>query len=119
MRIKNPLFVVKDMKKSKFFYRHVLGLRTVVDLGAHVVLTGGLALQTEESFVEFTQHAVTYRGNDKEIYFEEDNFSEFLKKLDSIESIEYVCPFSRAAKTKIPKVENNIICTNNFIPIFN
>ena len=92
MRIKNPLFVVKDMKKSKFFYRHVLGLRTVMDFGANAVLTGGLALQTEESFVEFTQHAVTYRGNDKEIYFEEDNFDEFLKKLDSIESIEYVHP---------------------------
>lgn len=92
MKIRNPLFVVRDMEKSKYFYRHVLGLRTTVDLGAHVVLTGGLALQSEESWLQFTQRVISYQGNDKEIYFEEDNFDDFLEKLDSIKNIEYVHP---------------------------
>lgn len=92
MKIKNPLFVVKDMEKSKFFYRHVLGLRTTLDLGAHVVLTGGLALQSEDSWIQFTQRVINYQGNDKEIYFEEDDLDGFLEKLETIKTIEYVHP---------------------------
>ena len=46
MKMKNPLLVVKDIECSKEFYRKVLGLRTIADLGANAVLTGGLSLQT-------------------------------------------------------------------------
>ena len=53
MKFKNPLIVVKDIEKSKIFYKEVLGLRTISDFGANAVLTGGLALQTEQSFKEF------------------------------------------------------------------
>ena len=44
MKLKNPMLIVQDMEKSKAFYREVLGLRTVTDLGANAVLTGGLSL---------------------------------------------------------------------------
>ena len=54
MKIKNYMLVVKDLEKSKDFYWKVLGLRTLADMGIHAVLTGGLALQTEGSFKEFT-----------------------------------------------------------------
>ena len=70
MKFKNPLVVVKDMEKSKAFYREVLGLRVVSDFGANVVLTGGLAMQTEESWREFTGKDISYGGNDGEVYFE-------------------------------------------------
>lgn len=46
--MKNPMFVVTDMETSKAFYKNVLGLRTIMDLGANVTLTGGLSLQTKE-----------------------------------------------------------------------
>ena len=90
MKIKNPLLVVKDMEKAKAFYRQVLGLRVIADLGANVVLTGGLALQTEKSFMEFTGKEIFYQGNDAEIYFEENDFESFLEKLQSIPSLDYV-----------------------------
>lgn len=92
MKFKNPLVVVKDMVKSKAFYREVLGLRVVSDFGANVVLTGGLAMQTEESWREFTGKDISYGGNDGEVYFEEDNFDAFAEKLEGISGIEYVHP---------------------------
>ena len=48
-----PLFAVRDMERSLAFYRDVLGLEVVNDFGANVVLTGGLSLQTLETWVEF------------------------------------------------------------------
>lgn len=90
MKFKNPLIAVKDIEKSKAFYKEVLGLRTVSDFGANAVLTGGLALQTEESWKSFIEKDISYQSNDGEIYFEEDSFDDFIKKLDKIDNIEYV-----------------------------
>lgn len=92
MKIKNLMLVVKDMEKSKAFYWDVLGLRTLSDLGIHAVLTGGLALQTEESWKGFVGKEISYQGNDAEVYLEEDDFDRFLDKLDSIKNVEYVHP---------------------------
>ena len=36
MKLKNPLLVVRDMERSKTFYREVLGLHVVMDFGANV-----------------------------------------------------------------------------------
>ncbi len=55
MKFMNPLLVVTDMERSVAFYREVLGLRKVVDLGANVTLTGGVSLQTRESWLEFIE----------------------------------------------------------------
>lgn len=81
MKMKNPLIVVKDMEKSKEFYREVLGLRVISDLGANAVLTGGLALQSEESWKDFIGKQLSFGGNDSEIYFEEDNLMTLRKDL--------------------------------------
>lgn len=53
MKIKNPMLVVTDIDKSVEFYKKVLGLRVIMDLGTNKTLTGGLALQTLESWQEF------------------------------------------------------------------
>lgn len=90
MKMKNPLIVVKDMEKSKAFYRDVLGLRVISDLGANAVLTGGLALQSEGSWKDFISKELSFGGNDSEIYFEEDNFDDFAKRLEKVSGIEYV-----------------------------
>lgn len=88
-----PLIVVKDMERAKAFYRNVLGLRVTGDLGANVVLTGGLALQSEESWKEMMldhRHEVSYRGNDAEICFEEPEFDKFMERLQAHSEIRYV-----------------------------
>lgn len=55
MRLKNILIVVKDIEKSKRFYKELFGLEVVADFGENVVLTEGLALQEKnlwETFIE-------------------------------------------------------------------
>ena len=53
MKFSNPLIVVSDMEKSKLFYSTVLGLDVILDFGANVTLTGGISLQTKESWCNF------------------------------------------------------------------
>jgi len=95
MKFKNPMLVVTDMEKSKIFYKDVLGLRVIMDFGANVTLTGGVALQTKESWKDFIQkndNEIIFNGNDAELYFEEDNFDSFIEKLNALKYIEYVHP---------------------------
>ena len=97
MKMKNPLLVVRDIDKSAEFYKKVLGLRVIMDFGANKTLTGGLALQTLESWQEFIgTDAVSFGGNSSEVYFEEDDFDEFADKLKACE-VEYVHPVKEHA----------------------
>lgn len=93
MKFKNPMLIVKDMEKSKKFYKDVLGLRVTMDFGANVTLTGGVVLQTKESWKEFihkNDNEIAFSGNDAELYFEEDNFDSFIERLNGLKYIEYV-----------------------------
>lgn len=93
MKFKCPMLVVNDIEKSREFYKKVLGLRVISDFGANITFTGGLALQTKESWIEFIgkqSKDIKYKGNDAEMYFEEDDFDNFIKKLKSFSEIEYV-----------------------------
>ena len=68
MKCKNPMLVVSDMERSVDFYRRVLGLRVVMDFGANKTLTGGLALQTLESWLGFLgTDAVSFGGREAEV----------------------------------------------------
>lgn len=95
MKFKNPLLVVTDMEASKAFYREVLGLRVIMDFGANVTLTGGICLQTKESWLRLIQaekEEFSFCGRDTELYFEEDSFDDFVRKLSEQDFIRYVHP---------------------------
>ena len=94
MKLKNPLLVVTDLDRAVTFYKEVLGLRVTMDFGANVTLTGGLSLQTRESWAEFigiSPDELGQSGRVSEIYFEEDDFDAFTDKLRSFD-IDYVHP---------------------------
>lgn len=92
MELKNPMLVVTDMERSVTFYREVLGLAVVLDFGANKTLSGGLCLQTAETYREFIGgKELSFGGNDFELYFEEDDFDAFLEKL-SEKDVHYVHP---------------------------
>lgn len=92
MRFKNSLLVVSDMERSVDFYRKVLGLRVVADFGANKTLTGGLCLQTLDTWKKFIGGKdVSFGSNNAEIYFEEDDFDGFAARLGAL-NIEYVHP---------------------------
>lgn len=93
MKFSNPLIVVSDMEKSKLFYYTVLGLDVILDFGANVTLTGGIALQTKESWCNFihkSKNEVFFGANNSELYFEEDDFDNFILRLNNIPDISYV-----------------------------
>ena len=92
MKLKSPMLVVSDINKSVAFYKKVLGLHVVMDFGANKTLTGGLALQTMETYKSFIGTSkISFGGNDFELYFEEDDFDTFAEKLKQYE-IDYVHP---------------------------
>ena len=92
MKFKNPLLVVSDMDMSVKFYKEVLGLRKIMDFGENVTLTGGVCLQTKETWAEFIENeSLSFGGKTSEIYFEEDDFDGFANKLKKLD-INYVHP---------------------------
>ena len=95
MKFSGPLIVVSDMKKSKLFYSKVVGLDVILDFGANVTLTGGIVLQTKNSWtglIHKSKNEIFFGGNDSELYFEEDDFDNFILKLRQISDICYVHP---------------------------
>lgn len=92
MKLKNPMLVVTDIDKSVEFYKNVFGLHVIMDFGANKTLTGGLSLQTVDSWKAFIGTVdVTFGSNSSEIYFEEDDFDMFSEKLKKC-NVEYVHP---------------------------
>jgi catechol 2,3-dioxygenase-like lactoylglutathione lyase family enzyme len=95
MKYTCTLIAVRDMEKSKQFYHDVLGLNIVADFGANITLTGGIALQTVDSwkgFIRKQDEEIAFGNNTCELYFEEDDMDTFAAKLKSIKNIEYIHP---------------------------
>lgn len=93
MKLKNILFVVEDIEKSKAFYRDLFGLQVVMDFGGNVILTEGLVLQERSIWERFIGKEIIKGGNAAELYFEENDIDSFLKKLEqSSYPVEYVNP---------------------------
>lgn len=90
MNYMSTLLAVKDIAASKRFYHDILGLNVISDFGANVTLTGGISLQTLDTWKEFIGGKNVFpRNNAVELYFEETDIDAFLKRLRSFD-IEYV-----------------------------
>ncbi len=93
MKYTSTLIAVKNMERAKQFYHDVLGLEVVADFGANVTLTGGIALQTLDTWKEFIhkqEEEIIFGNNSGELYFEEDDIESFAAKLQNIKDIKYV-----------------------------
>lgn len=91
MKLKNVLIVVKDMEKSKQFYRALFGLETVLDNDGNVILTEGLVLQDEKIWKQFLGKDIIPENNSSELYFEEKDIEAFIQKLETLyPSVRYV-----------------------------
>ena len=92
MKFMNPMLVVADMDRSVEFYKEVLGLHVIMDFGANKTLTGGLALQTAETYKKFIgKDEISFGSCSFEIYFEEDDFDDFAARLEKC-GVQYVHP---------------------------
>lgn len=95
MKYACTLIAVTDMARATRFYRDVLGLEVAADFGANVTLTGGVTLQTLDTwqgFIHKHSEEIVFRNNACELYFEEDDMDAFIVKLHGFKDIEYVHP---------------------------
>lgn len=92
MRYVSTLLAVRDMERSKRFYQEVMELEIEDDFGANVTLTGGVALQTMDTWKSFLHREdVTLPNHAGELYFETGDIDAFCEKLASF-PIEYIHP---------------------------
>lgn len=84
MKLKNVLIVVKDIEKAKKFYHDLFGLDVVLDQEGNVILTEGLVLQDEAIWKKYLGKEVVPKNNSCELYFEEEQIEEFVKKLEKL-----------------------------------
>lgn len=82
--LKNILIVVKNIEKSKQFYHDLFGRNTILDQDGNMILTEGLVLQDEKIWKQFLQKDVIPENNSCELYFEEEQIEEFVKKLEKL-----------------------------------
>ena len=91
MRLKNVLITVKDMEKSKAFYKELFDLNVILDNDGNVILTEGLVLQDEKIWKSFLEKEVIPENNACELYFEESDIEAFVEKLEKLyPDIKYV-----------------------------
>lgn len=84
MKHKSILLVVKDIDRSKDFYRHILGLRVLLDFHGRVSLTSGIVLQSYEiwkDLIRKNDNEIFLQNHACELYFEIEDIDEFMDKL--------------------------------------
>ena len=84
-----PLIAVRDMQRSVAFYREVLGLEVVNDFGANVTLTGGVSLQTLETWKDFLgaeEKDISLKNRAGELYFVAEDMDAFWQRLQTADA---------------------------------
>ena len=95
MNYQGTLIAVENIDKAKEFYHSLLGLEVIVDAGVHVQMTGGLSLQTVDTWADFINKKetdVVLENNAIELYFETDDMDGFVAMLEAREDIVYLHP---------------------------
>jgi len=90
MKLTSTLLAVKSVEKSKEFYCNLFDQEIVFDFGWNVVFNGGFAIQENFAWlIEVDQNSVLEKSHNMELYFEVENFDDFIKKLNNFK-VEYV-----------------------------
>ncbi|RPI81738.1 MAG: glyoxalase/bleomycin resistance/dioxygenase family protein [Chloroflexi bacterium] len=91
MEFKLALLAVKDVEVSKQFYVDLFEQKVAFDMGWNVSFSGGFAIQQNFAWLlDLPQEAIVEKSNNMELYFEVDDFDEFIHKLEAHPGIEYV-----------------------------
>ena len=85
MKLKNIVIVVKDVERSKQFYKELFGLDVILDQEGNAILTEGLGLQESKVWEETLGQKVVWKNHASELYFEETDLELFLEKLQKYE----------------------------------
>ena len=81
MKLKNTVLIVNDLEQSKKFYKHILGLKTILDFHGSVTLTSGIVLQSKEIWKELihkTDQEIIMLNHAVELSFETEDIDAFM-----------------------------------------
>lgn len=91
IKFRLALLAVKDIEVSKQFYEELFDQKVVLNLGKNVTFSGGFAIQQDFAWLtDISADSVLEKSHNMELYFEVDDFDEFMEKLMSFKNIEYV-----------------------------
>lgn len=93
MKFEASLIVVNDVQKSREFYEKVLNQTVRFDFGENIMFDGGFSIQLKPHFAKMVRLEVSdisQGSNSFELYFEEDDFDGFVRRLGSISGIQYL-----------------------------
>lgn len=89
MKYIGTVISVGDIKSSRKFYEDLFGLEVYQDYGRNIAFTCGLALQQDfDWLVNIPKEEILKKSNNIELCFEEENFDDFLNKLDEYPDIQ-------------------------------
>lgn len=98
MKLKNIVIVVKDVERSKQFYKELFGLDVILDQEGNVILTEGLVLQEAKVWEQAIGQDVVWKNHASELYFEETDLELFLEKLQKYEREIQILSWPKAAE---------------------
>ena len=98
MKLKNIVIVVKDVERSKQFYKELFGLDVILDQEGNVILTEGLVLQEAKVWEQAIGQDVVWKNHASELYFEETDLDLFLEKLQKYEREIQILSWPEAAE---------------------
>jgi Lactoylglutathione lyase and related lyases len=90
MKYQGVCIAVKDINLSKKFYQDLFGLEVFQDYGINISF-GGLSLQQEfDWLLDIPKDRILEKPHNMELYFEEDEFDDFIAKLEQRGDITYL-----------------------------
>ena len=90
MKYQGVCIAVKDVGLSKKFYQDIFGLAVIQDYGINISF-GGLSLQQEfDWLLNIPKEKILKESHNMELYFEEDQFDDFIAKLEQHNDIRYL-----------------------------
>lgn len=93
MKFQLPLLAVKDVEVSKTFYKQLFEQEVVLDLGKNVTFSGGFAIQQDFAWLaDIDPASVMRKSHNMELYFEVEDFDEFLLLLEKHKDVKLVNP---------------------------
>jgi catechol 2,3-dioxygenase-like lactoylglutathione lyase family enzyme len=91
MKYEGVCIAVSDIKLARKFYEELFGFEVFQDYGINISFYGGLSLQQEfDWLLGVAKEKVLKESHNMELYFEEDNFNDFLEKLNQYPDIKYM-----------------------------
>lgn len=89
MIFKGPMIIVKNIEKSKKFYKDILKQVIELDLETYLMWNGGFSMMSENEWKNQYNIEIQYKNNNFELYFEVEDIDEFINKINNDINIKY------------------------------